>query len=155
VDLVGRPYFDAHLRPIAEAAAVFGQAAESAAWLHDILEDTDVSAEHLLSMGVDPTTVEAVESVTRRVDESYKELIGRACAQPIGRLVKLADNAWNITSNPTLAAIDPEKAASMLQGRYQPARRRLLVASELTEDSPQVRTMQAVLDQHRDRLEAN
>lgn len=126
VDKLGRDYFSAHLVPIAAGAALFGEPAEQAAWLHDIIEDTDVTADALRERGVDRDVVAAVEAVSRRSDESYEELIRRASAHPIGRLVKLVDNAWNIMSNPELAEVDPALARRLLDERYSPARDRLL-----------------------------
>jgi hypothetical protein len=155
VDKLGRDYFDAHLTPIAEAARVFGPDAEAAGWLHDIVEDTETTERELLELGVPEHIVAAVSSVTKRSDETYEDLITRACADPLGRYVKLADNAWNITSNPDLASSDPDKAARMLNDKYAPARARLLEACGLTADSEPVVAMQAVLDQHRHRLAAS
>ncbi|KMV19590.1 phosphohydrolase [Mycolicibacterium conceptionense] len=151
-DKLGRDYGDGHLAPIAAAASSFGPLAVQAAWLHDTIEDTALTAPLLLVAGVDPVVVAAVESVTRIPGEKYTELIERAAAHPIGRYVKLVDNAWNITLNPALAEVDPGKGESMLTGRYLPARRRLLDACGLTEDAPEVLAMQRVLDEHRDRL---
>lgn len=151
-DKASRDYFDAHLVPIASAAAVFGDDAQAAAWLHDALEDTDLSAQDLTDAGMPTEVVRAIESVTRRGDETYSDLIARACIDPIGRLVKLVDNAWNITSNPILAATDPTRAASLLSRRYEPARRRLLTACGLDLSSAVVRDMQAILDHHNERL---
>lgn len=145
-DKSGRDYFDAHLVPIATAASRFGPTVECAAWLHDILEDTDTTTDDLARAGITPAVIAAVESVTRQPDETYQDLITRACADPVGRYVKLVDNAWNITSNPVLARTDPKRAASLLKGRYEPARQRLLAACDLDLDSPGVRDMQAVLD---------
>ncbi|SHU66184.1 Guanosine polyphosphate pyrophosphohydrolases/synthetases [Mycobacteroides abscessus subsp. abscessus] len=145
-DKLGRDYFDAHLVPIASAAKVFGDTVTAAAWLHDVLEDTLITATDLKSVWVSPTVIQAVQSVTRREDETYTELIDRACADPVGRLVKLIDNAWNITCNPLLAEADPKRAASMLKDRYEPARRRLLAACDLDQDSPVVAEMQRTLD---------
>ncbi len=151
-DKAGRDYFDAHLTPIAEAASVFGPDAEAAGWLHDVLEDTAVTtSEQLAEFGVSPVVVSAVESVTLRPGEAYDGLIDRAAAQPLGRLVKLADNAWNITCNPGLAVKDSAKAESMMV-KYHPARVRLLAAAELTESSPEVAAMQVILDRHLARL---
>jgi hypothetical protein len=145
-DKVGRDYFEGHLVPIASAAQVFGPDAVAAAWLHDVLEDTDVTIEDLGRAGIPPNIIAAVESVTRGSDETYSELIRRACADPVGRFVKLVDNAWNITSNSTLADVDPARAASLLERRYQPARRQLLTACELDPTAPSVREMQNILD---------
>lgn len=151
-DKLGRDYAQGHLAPIAAAARVLSLSAVQAAWLHDTLEDTALTAAALLAEGVDPAVVEAVESVTRIPGEKYMELIERAAAHRVGRWVKLADNGWNITLNPELARVDPVKARSMLTGRYLPARRRLLNACGLSEDAPAVLEMQQVLDEHRDRL---
>lgn len=151
-DRASRDYFDAHLVPIAAAATVFGDDVEAAAWLHDALEDTALSAQDLTNAGMPAKVVQAIESVTRTSDETYSDFIARACIDPIGRFVKLVDNAWNITSNPTLAAADPTRAASLLSRRYEPARQRLLQACGLDLSSPVLGGMQAVLDHHDERL---
>lgn len=124
VDKLGRDYVTAHLEPIALSLAPHGPEAEMAGWLHDILEDTPVTSEQLLAAGVPPHVVQAVESVTKRTDESYDELIERAAADPLGRLVKLADNARNLESNAALAEVDPD-AAQRLRAKYERARARL------------------------------
>ncbi|WP_396908278.1 phosphohydrolase [Mycolicibacterium sp.] len=152
-DKASRDYFDAHLVPIASAAAIFGPDVEAVAWLHDVLEDTDLSAVDLSNAGMPVGVVQGIESVTRLDNETYSHLIARACLDPIGRFGKLADNGWNITSNPVLAKVDPDRAASMLSRRYLPARQRLLHACGLELDSPAVREMQAVLNHHHERLQ--
>jgi (p)ppGpp synthase/HD superfamily hydrolase len=151
-DKAFRDYFDAHLVPIASAAAVFGDDVEAAAWLHDSLEDTTLCAPDLASAGIPMALVAAVESVTRRSNETYRQLIARACVDPVGRYVKLVDNSWNITSNPALVRSDPVKAASLLTGRYVPARRQLLDACGLTLRSATFLEMQRILDRHDQRL---
>lgn len=145
-DKAGRDYFEAHLTPIAAGAAIFGPLAVQAAWLHDIVEDTAYTVEQLADEGVAPEVVAAVDAVTRR-DETYRELIDRACGDPVGRYVKLVDNAWNITCNPDLAA--RAAAEALLVDRYVPARRRLLAACDLDEESAVVQALQKILDSHR------
>lgn len=170
VDKQQRDYFDAHLAPIARGADALAEHLEldaadltslgprerdrlvAAAWLHDVLEDTATTAAGLASEGIDPRTIAAVESVTRRADEPYEALISRSCAHPLGRLVKLVDNAWNLTSNPDLARIDPARARELREERYLPARQRLLDAAGLTEGSPALQRMQRTLDGERERL---
>lgn len=151
-DKASRDYFDAHLLPIASAAAVFGDDAAAAAWLHDALEDTDLTTEDLKNADMPVAVVDAVASVTRLDKETYSDLITRASLDPVGRFVKLVDNAWNITSNPALAKTDPDRAASLLHGRYEPARWRLLEACELDLNSQDIVKMQAILDCHSERL---
>ncbi|BEL41820.1 HD domain-containing protein [Mycobacteroides abscessus] len=145
-DKAGREYFDGHLVPIASAAQVFGPDVVAAAWLHDVLEDTAATAEDLARAGIPADVVAGVESVTRRSGESYSELIQRACADSVGRFVKLVDNAWNITANPNLAEVDSARAESLLRRRYEPARRELLAACGLDLAAPAVLEIQRVLD---------
>lgn len=151
-DKLGRDYFSAHLAPIAAGAALFGEPAERAAWLHDVIEDTEVTADALLERGVDRDVVAAVESVSRRSDESYEQLIRRASAHPVGRLVKLVDNAWNIMSNPELAAVDPARARQLLEERYYPARDRLLAAIGINRCWLGYEELLSVLEGERERL---
>jgi (p)ppGpp synthase/HD superfamily hydrolase len=137
VDKQGRDYYVAHLRPIAESLRPHGPYAEMAGALHDIVEDTrdhpDPShrydLDRLRDLGVPAVVVEAIDAVTRRPGEPYIcGLIRRSAAHPLGRLVKLADNRHNLAANAELAKIDPEKARSLREGRYRPARRILLAA---------------------------
>ncbi|XVX20384.1 DUF6308 family protein [Actinomycetota bacterium] len=128
-DKLGRDYYDGHLGPIAAKLAEHGVEAEMAGLLHDILEDTVVTADQLLRMGVPQEVVRAVESVSKRAGESYDALIERAAADPLGRLVKLADNAHNLESNDELANSDPE-LAGRLKIKYETARARLIRAEE-------------------------
>lgn len=154
LDKLGRDYVDAHLRPIAEGCAVFGDDAEAAGWLHDIIEDQGFTAQRLREQGTPEHVIDAVESVTKGPrEEPYDELITRACSDPLGRLVKLVDNAWNITCNPALAERDPDKARELMD-KYLPARERLLAAAELTVDSPELAQVQEILDRHLTRLTA-
>ena len=137
VDEQGRDHHLAHLRPIAEALRPHGPDAEIAGALHDIIEDTrdhpDPARRYdlarLRALGVPEVVVEAVDAVTRRPGEPYiAGLIRRSAAHPLGRLVKLAENAHDLATNAELAAVDPDEARSLREGRYRPARRILLAA---------------------------
>lgn len=146
VDKMGRDYFEFHLRPIAESLAPFGWAAVAAGWLHDIIEDTHHTALSLLAAGVPRFVVDAVVSVTRMPGETYPALITRSLANPLGRIVKLADNTLNLLGNAALALTDPVKAESLKHGRYLPARARL--RDGLDEDPRDVAAMVAHLEGH-------
>lgn len=124
VNKQGVDYFTAHLAPIAERLIPYGERAVSAGWLHDIVEDTAITFDDLLLAGAPPSVVRAVDSVSKRANEPYDDLIARAASDPLGRVVKLADNAQNISDNPALAATDPTKAATLLK-KYETARRTL------------------------------
>lgn len=127
VDKQGRDYADHHLKPIAESLAEHGGLAVIAGWLHDIVEDTSWTVAEV-EQHFGPVVARAVDAVTRREGETYAELIARAAADPLGRLVKLADNAHNLASNDSLAATDPD-AAARLRRRYERARVTLLAAA--------------------------
>jgi len=147
-DKAGRDYYQWHLLPIATGIAKIDPSAEAiaAAWLHDVIEDTSTTAEDLLARGFPQRVVSAVVSVTLPKDESgdkeekYFSMIDRACADELGRYVKLADNAWNIVCNPGLTKTDPETAIRKL-AQYNQARTSLLTACGLTLDSPQYLAM--------------
>ena len=121
VDKLHRDYYAHHLLPVAAKLKQHGTEAEMAGLLHDILEDTAVTSVELKNLGIPRAVVRAVESVTKRPGEPYEALIERAAADPLGRLVKLADNELNLGSNAALAAVDPEKAAR-LKAKYEDAR---------------------------------
>ncbi|GAA5055001.1 (p)ppGpp synthase/HD superfamily hydrolase [Thermocatellispora tengchongensis] len=110
-DKAGRPYV-LHPLAVAESLAEHGEQAQIAGMLHDVIEDTPVTADDLLAAGVEPDTVEAVLAVTRREGETYADFVRRAASHPIGRLVKRADIAHN-TDPERLAALDPRQAASL------------------------------------------
>lgn len=133
-DKQGRDYYEHHIVPIAESVVALGEEAVIAALLHDIVEDTNEDSdinwtvELLSEAGVPERSVRAVDSVTRREGEPYPDLITRSCDDELGVHIKLADNGQNISANPGLAAVNFEKAERLLNGRYIPARDRLIVA---------------------------
>ena len=97
-----------------------------AAVLHDVLEDCPAwTAERLDDEGFSGLTVAAVLSVTRRPGEAYSSLIARAAADPIGRVVKLADlrDNMNLSRIPWPTDRDWERylkyrrAVDLLEGR--------------------------------------
>lgn len=141
-DKQGRGYVAGHLAPIAGALVPFGPEAEAGGWLHDVLEDVPaVSAADLGALGATPRVVRAVESVTRG-EETYDELIARSCADPLGRIVKLVDNAWNVLNNPALAArepVGPEDAGRALPPRPVPAPGRLRLDEGVARGRPGLR----------------
>lgn len=137
VDTRGRDYYLAHLQPIAAALRPYGMHAEMAGALHDIVEATRdhptparrFDLDRLRGLGVPEIVVEAIDAVTRRPGEPYiSGSIRRAAAHPLGRLVALVDNRHHLDAGAELAAVDPEKARRLREGRYLPARRILLAA---------------------------
>ena len=78
-DKAGRPYTE-HLERVAESV---GRRAEEAAvaYLHDIVEDTPCTLDHLVRLGFDEELiVRPVEILTRRDGETYFDYIRRIAA---------------------------------------------------------------------------
>jgi hypothetical protein len=90
-DRSGAPYID-HPGRIAERFDPVTQTVEAAAaWLHDVLEDTSITAQELFEAGVMPQIVEVVQLLTRTPEISPDEYYARIRRDPIARRVKLAD----------------------------------------------------------------
>lgn len=83
-----------------------------AAWLHDVVEDTDETAASLRDAGIPARAVEAVVALTRTDAVAPDNYYAVFRTLPVARLVKTADLASNLA---------PERVAQ-LDG---PTRRRL------------------------------
>jgi (p)ppGpp synthase/HD superfamily hydrolase len=120
----GQPYVN-HVRWVAERLREHGEHAVLAGLLHDWLEDCDGDVGFLYDQGYPDVVIEAVEAVSLRPGEEYDALIMRAAAHPLGCLVKLCDNAENMSRLDELAETDPERA-DRLRRKYVPARNTLV-----------------------------
>lgn len=92
VDKSGVDYIR-HPCRVAASLARYGPSYEAAGLLHDVLEDTLYTAEDLAAMGVPADVIEAVQLVTRRDDETYREFVERTLASRnvMALRLKLAD----------------------------------------------------------------
>jgi len=88
VDKAGAPYI---LHPLRLMLQMTTTDERIVAVLHDVVEDSEWTFEGLLQEGFSRAIVDAVESVTRRGDETYEAFVLRAAENPLGRRVKLAD----------------------------------------------------------------
>lgn len=125
VDKAGQPYLN-HPKAVARALEEYGETAMMAGWLHDVVEDSRFTLEDLRDYGFPPEVVAAVDSVTRRDGETYMDMIRRAAADPLGRLVKIADVSHN--SDEARLAKLPADVADGLRRRYAKARKVLVAA---------------------------
>src|SRR3954469_8709511 len=89
VDKAGQPYI---LHPIRVMLRVDTLEQKVAEVLHDVVEDTSVTLKDLVAEGFPPAVTEAVEALTKRPGEDRLAAARRAVANPIARIVKLADN---------------------------------------------------------------
>mgnify|MGYP001047544979 CR=1 FL=1 len=117
VDKAGRPYVE---HPARVAARLAGDdVAVSVAWLHDVVEDSEVS---LLGLAEEfpVEVVRAVDALTRRAGESSERYYARVRSDALALRVKLADVADN--SDPVrLAELDTE-VRERLTRKYEHAR---------------------------------
>lgn len=88
VDRAGKPYI---FHPLRVCCRCFTDEEKIVALLHDTIEDTELTAEDLLSEGFPRNIVDAVLSVSRNEDESYEDFVKRTSLNPLGRAVKLHD----------------------------------------------------------------
>ena len=97
-DKAGNPYI---FHPLRLMFAVNSPLEKIAAVLHDVVEDTPITLDDLRSEGFHPDVIAAVDALTKRPGESRLEAASRAAANPIARVVKLAD----VTDNMDLGRI--------------------------------------------------
>jgi (p)ppGpp synthase/HD superfamily hydrolase len=103
VDKSGQPYIG---HPLRVMGRVSGPHARMAAVLHDVIEDTGVTAAELLAAGCPPEVVDTVVVLTQLPGESQEDYLARVRTDPVALAVKLADIADN-TSPPRIAMLDP------------------------------------------------
>lgn len=94
-----------------------------AAWLHDVLEDSDISAEDLLAAGMLQEIVDAVVLLTRTDDVSDENYYRRIREHPVALAVKLADIADN-TADWRVRELDDDTRVRLSQ-KYHKARQLL------------------------------
>ena len=87
-DKGGAPYI---LHPLRVMMAVETPVQRIVAVLHDVLEDTPVTADDLRDDGFSETAIAAVDALTKRKGESRITAARRALQNPIARAVKLGD----------------------------------------------------------------
>ncbi|PZT57388.1 HD domain-containing protein [Paenibacillus silvae] len=120
LDKGGNPYI---LHPLRVMMKMNDCTSMVVAVLHDVLEDTIFSIHDVKESGFSPIVIEALQSVSRKKDESYMEFIRRCKENEIGRKVKIADIEDNMDlsriPNPTMTDYDRVK-------KYEKALKELL-----------------------------
>lgn len=72
------------------------EAEMAVALLHDVIEDSDITAQDLMDAGIPADVVEAVQMLTKQDGESYMAFIDRVKLNPLAAKVKKADIEDNI-----------------------------------------------------------
>ena len=86
--------------PVRVSRRVMGDDAKIVAILHDVIEDSSVTAQDLLDAGFSREIVEAVVALSKIDGEPYKRFVRRAAKNPLARMVKIADIEDNISDLP-------------------------------------------------------
>ena len=87
-DKEGVPYI---LHPLRVMMTVEGEEAQIVAVLHDVIEDTPVTADNLRQAGFSEQVIAALLCVTHRKDEPYADYVVRCKSNEVARRVELAD----------------------------------------------------------------
>jgi (p)ppGpp synthase/HD superfamily hydrolase len=93
LDKAGKPYI---LHPLRLMAKMNTDEEMAVALLHDVIEDSDLTADDLAAAGISKPVIMAVECLTHRETESYEDFIERLSPNAMARRVKLADLEDNI-----------------------------------------------------------
>ena len=107
-DKAGNPYI---LHPLHVMENVNSKEGKIVAILHDIIEDTDITEDYLLKIGLSKRIVDSVVALTRSEDMDYQEYIKNLSSNPLAKEVKLADLEHNMDLKrlPTLEEKDLER----------------------------------------------
>ncbi len=91
----------------------------TAALLHDVVEDTDVTLEALRQAGITEEVLTVLDRLTHRKGEAYMDYIRRLLPDPTARKIKLAD----LNHNSDMSRLRPEdqEKAQYFQEKYRPA----------------------------------
>ena len=73
----------------------------AAAWLHDVLEDTPMTAQELLKLGMGSEVVYLVKLLTKDPDDDYLAYLQRIKSNRNARLIKIADMLSNLCDSPS------------------------------------------------------
>ncbi|MFJ2618035.1 HD domain-containing protein [Glutamicibacter sp. NPDC087344] len=96
VDKLGEAYIG-HPARVAGHARRFGgdENAAAAAWLHDVIEDCDITGDELAARGIPHQVLSAVQLLSKRPGQSLEEYCLAVKENPLALLVKRADLADN------------------------------------------------------------
>ncbi len=108
------PYID---HPIAVAMNFDDPILKSIAYLHDVLEDSNITVKYLDEQGLPVIVVGAVIFLTRKKDESYLDYILKVKKHPYATLVKIADINHNYPTSHKSKQERYEMALYILKGK--------------------------------------
>lgn len=92
VDKRGEPHINHPARVVKRVSSLEEQ---TVAWLHDVVEDCDITLDELRDRGYTDAVIDALDAITHRPNEPRAEYYQRVLINPTARVVKLADIADN------------------------------------------------------------
>ncbi|MCF6190646.1 MAG: hypothetical protein L3J51_09210 [Cocleimonas sp.] len=92
-DKAGKTYI---LHPLRLMSKMETEEEMSVALLHDVIEDSDITAEDLLNNGIPSNVVDAVQCLTKNRGESYDDFIERVLENSLAAKIKKTDIEDNI-----------------------------------------------------------
>ena len=88
--------------PRAVAGRVGGDLdAQVVAWLHDVIEDCDVTSEDLKVKGFSNDQIRAIELITKTKGMDYTTYLENIAESPLATKVKIADMISNLADSPS------------------------------------------------------
>lgn len=129
VDKTGQPYIG-HPQRVAEAVEAehnYRPFIIAAAWLHDVLEDTDITPDILRAAGVEDNTIYLIDKLTHFKGDSNEKYWEQIKTSDVATHIKLADIADN--TNPDRLALLDDETIVRLTRKY--AKARLILTSPL------------------------
>ena len=93
VDKSGERYIN---HPVAVATSLFTEKEKAVALLHDVIEDTKITEEDLVNLGIPIDVVEAVKCLSKEANIDYFDYLQRVKVNALARAVKIADLTHNM-----------------------------------------------------------
>lgn len=117
LDKVGEPYINHPMRVSSYCTSLKGKIV---GWLHDVVEDTNVTLESLANKGFDEEIIEALRCVTKENGYDIDEYYARIKVNNLAKEVKLADLKDNTDESriPDDYPIDKKKQLARMREKY-------------------------------------
>lgn len=114
-DKTGVPYI---FHPARVAAGFTDEAEACTAWLHDVVEDTDLTIQDIRLAGFGAMICEALQLLTHDKAVPYMDYVREIAKNPIAKAVKMADLQDNMD---TSRLIEFDEAAEKRLSKYREA----------------------------------
>lgn len=96
-DKGGKPYIGHIETVVSNLGSGASEEAKQVAWLHDTIEDTNLTFNDLKIFGFSSRVISAIDTMTKRSHDpaDYKAYLDKVKANPLSRQVKIADLKHN------------------------------------------------------------